>query len=78
MHYHYLSVDILEGQREFDTRKPTILPGIHRLKKTPADELINRLYEWGFRQCARQVAAAMGVKLDDLRLVKKGTCAGAS
>lgn len=40
-------------------------------ESTPAEELINRLYEWAYRQSANQVAAAMGVVLDDFRLVSK-------
>lgn len=40
---------------------------------TPAEQLINRLYEWAYRQSANQVAAAMGVELDDFRLVAKET-----
>jgi 4-hydroxy-tetrahydrodipicolinate reductase len=37
----------------------------------PAEEMINGLYEWAFRQSAHQVAAAMGVRLDSFRLVSK-------
>lgn len=44
---------------------------------TPAEELINRLYEWAYRQSANQVASAMGVTLDDFRLVAK-ECAPAA
>ncbi|MGD1241490.1 dihydrodipicolinate reductase [Mycobacterium seoulense] len=40
-------------------------------ESTPAEELINRLYEWAYRQAANQVASAMGVVLDDFRLVLK-------
>jgi 2,4-diaminopentanoate dehydrogenase len=46
-------------------------------ESTPAEQLINQLYEWAYRQSANQVAAAMGVVLDDFRLVAKETAPAA-
>lgn len=36
-----------------------------------AEDLINELYQWSFSQSAHQVAHAMGVELDEYRLVSK-------